>query len=138
MATEDSQVRDKPDKRIVIARAIIFVLAGLCLLAVLFSILVGIFTGVDSDTTTVLYSFGSMGLLYLLLGLASISRPFAPMLIAFILNTFLLIIVIGGLINANTYHFMGDILLLLLVIQLTAVFFLVRGLVPAWKHRAVN
>lgn len=134
ISLEKTQLLQKHSKRIRAARVVIFGLASLCLLIAVFSFVLFFYTSGNNTSLTPVYSFGGIGLLYLIMGIISKTKPIIPYSIAGGINIFLFICMLASPFMAAN-NLMISTYVFLILIQFLITFFFVRGAVSARKSK---
>jgi hypothetical protein len=87
-----------------------------------------------SDASTIKYSFGLLGVMYVVLGWISKTKPFTPLLIAAILNCFLIITTIFPLLTVNSLNNDMPYYIWVPIVQCVITYFLIRSVIYSRKY----
>ena len=129
---------NKYTKHIVTARILIFILAAISLfMAGIGFILKPEHPGEREDSIVLLICFGSMGLIYLVLGVISIKKPLTSFIITSIFTTLFLLLFIDFSLASLAYVSNAEISVycITVVLILALIFFITRGAIYAKKHK---
>ena len=132
-----SQIPDilvKFKKRIITARVIIFILAGLCLLIALTCLIMGYWVQEKNDAAVSSMSFGSIGIFYLVLGFISFRRPYIFILITAFINLLFFLCMLVSLVNISNLPG-GLYYCIAIAVQFLIAFFLFRGAIFANRYK---